>query len=71
MFEQTHTIKPGFGCWETTVYPLGGDFCRPSEPLPVQVTGEPQKTQFGYLVPFVTDDGRKLWAQEKCFISVD
>ena len=67
--ETTHYIKPGFGAWDATNYPIGGKFWRNGEqPLPVQLEIEPQRFQgYGYMTTFRTADGRKLIADERAF----
>lgn len=73
-FQATHTIKPGSGYWDTTTFPLGGQFARvprDSTGLPVMVNGEPVQTKLGYLVPFKTELGRTLYANESSFSPLD
>lgn len=67
MFEATHYLKAGHGAWDATQFPIGGKFIRPSEDTPLSVQGIPQRTQYGYLTKFTTEDGRTIWAQESCF----
>ena len=67
----THLIQPGYGYWDTTRYPIGGDFHRvprSGAPLPVMALRDaPESTSYGYMCEFQTADGRTLWADESAF----
>lgn len=59
----THFLKPGFGAWDCTRYPIGGKFWRNGkEPLPVVLDSQ---GRFGYGCNAIvkTEDGRKLAVQ--------
>ena len=74
MFNATHEIKAGYGYWDATQYPVGGCFRRAEKTagLPVVAQGEPQRFQgFGYLVKFIDQAGRILWAGESAFRPLD
>jgi|HubBroStandDraft_2_1064218.scaffolds.fasta_scaffold499118_2 hypothetical protein len=64
---RTAKIKPGWGYWDTTVYPYGGDFRRGKEPIPVTLT-EYLGGKYGWRVDLA--DGRTGVVQQDGLMEV-
>lgn len=73
MFDATHEIKPGYGYWDATQFPVGGCFRRAeTSGIPVIAQGIPQRfAGFGILVKFIDVAGRTVWANESAFRPLD
>ncbi len=68
-FKATHRIKPGCGYWCTDRHPIGGEFHRAGKDgIAVESVGIPVRVNMmGYLQGFVTEEGSKVWTDERGF----
>ena len=71
----THKIKPGWGYWDATNYPVGGSFHRAprdGEGILVEAAGViPQHFPgYGNLAKFKDADNRTLWVDERAFDTI-
>ncbi len=55
-------IKPGYGYWDTTYYPIGGKFCRApkNNGVPIEAITDMETPYKGCDATAVTTDGRNV-----------